>query len=208
MSRLARRYRQKKSKGSRHGALLANPPLLTEVAMFIGPGFGGYAVSRVASRVVANYASKLKPSLGKHIGAAASVSALVAAWFLADRWKPLAKYHTPIVVGAGIATLQTLIQTYLPGIGRFLDGPAAQPLMLPSPAATGALTNDGNEYFTYNDMFDAGVYAREAATGPMVPGSPAQQAASAEATDTLSDIMAEMGADGMDGGDNGIFSNN
>jgi hypothetical protein len=211
MSRTARRYRRKHGKSST--SLISNPPLFTDIVMFVGPGFGGYAASRVATKVVSRIAGKLnKPALSKHLGALASVGAFVGAWLLAHKWKPIAKYHTPVVVGSGIAMLHTLAQTYLPGIAVMMDPLAGNagrsPVSLPAPSAQGAITPDGNEYFTYNDMFDAGVYANEVAPPSEVPGSPAQQAESAEGEDTLSDLMAELGADGMDlGGDTGIFSN-
>lgn len=211
-SKAARRYRRNKSEGaSSRNLLRSNPPLLTDVALFIAPGFGGYVASRIVTRVGATAAGKFRPSLQKHAGAAISVGTFAATWFLAHRWKPLARFHTPLVVGAGIAALQTVLQCYLPKIGGFLNlppAPARTTAAVAAPATTGALTSDGNEFFTYNDMFDQGVYAGAAAAPPDVPGSPVEQARAADELDTLADVMQDLGADSLDmGGDAGIFSN-
>jgi hypothetical protein len=136
MSARSRRYR----KNPASGGYASNPPMLTDIGTFILPGFGGYAASRVATRMVSTQVSKLKPSLGKHAGMIASVGSFVAAWFLIHRVKWLAKYHTPLVVGAGIATLQTAFQTYLPMVGWVTDLPAPQ-VAAPQRAGTHAPTS-------------------------------------------------------------------
>lgn len=209
MKSAASRYRSKRrySESPRH-----NPPVLSDITSFILPGFGGYAVSRVVTRGVAAQVGKVKPTLAKHAGALAAVATFAGAWFLAHRWKPLARYHTPLVVGAGIAAIQSVFQSYVPRAGWLfeLPAPAAAAPQLTAPVATGLLTDDGNEVWaSYNDAFDQGVYANAAQAGPAVPGSPRAAEMSAERTDTLDDFMAELGADGLGmGGDSGIFSNN
>ena len=57
------------------------------------------------------------------------------------KWKTFAKYHTPVVVGATIAAIQGLVQTYLPQWGWVLNDyhmddvlPAAQRVPAQVPA--------------------------------------------------------------------------
>ncbi len=222
-SKLASRYRRNKAAAKRSGALHHNPPMFTDIGMFILPAFGAYASARVGARFLGTLAAKASPKLGKHAAVGTSLAAFVAAWFAAHRWKPLEKFHTPIVVGAGIAALQTLIQAYLPKVGQFMNlAPAASPgtpLSLPMPVAAegfGALTDDGNMYaqpnrdfFTYpsyNDAFDPGRYAGQSNPPPDVPGSPAEAVQSGAAIDHLGDLMEELGNDGSGWG-SGFASN-
>jgi len=146
-----------------------NPPLLTDLAEFALPGFAGFAGSRFLTRVAATQVEQRFPTWGKHAGAVASVGAFLASWFLAHKWKWLEKYHTPIVVGSAIATLQSLIQLYLPSMGWMvsdatpeLASAAASQLdasQMPAPHLNLQPMNvDPNEY-TYDDRYDAGRFS-------------------------------------------------
>lgn len=153
-----------------------NPPLVTDILEQAIPGFASFAGTRFVTRVVATQVAKRAPSWGKHAGAVASVSSFLAAWFLAHRWKFTAKYHTPIVVGSFLATLQSLIQLYIPALGWMIadatpellvagdqqlvaqDRQLAQLRMQP--------TDEDPNAFVYNDEYDAGRYA-----GAQGPGS-------------------------------------
>lgn len=94
-----------------------NPPLFQDLVEFIVPGFAGYAATRLVGRVVHNVASKKFPKLGRHIGVASNLAAFAASWLLVHRVKKLEKYHTPVTVGAAIAAIQSVVQTYLPKYG-------------------------------------------------------------------------------------------
>lgn len=83
----------------------------------VGPGFAAFALTRFATRVASTQIAKKWPSMAKHAGAIASVGSFLAAWYLGNRVKLVEKYHMAVVAGAGIATGQTLIQTYLPKLG-------------------------------------------------------------------------------------------
>ena len=163
MGRLHRRYRKRKA---RESAPRHNPPLIQELAEFIGPGFAAFAATRFGTRLAAQTIAKKKPTWGKHAGALASVGAFFAAWLLAHRLKWLAKYHTPIAVGAAIAAIQSLIQLYIPKLGWMVAD--ASPELAAPPVATAAkpaplpagleyVDDDPNAY-TYNDAYDAGVH--------------------------------------------------
>lgn len=142
---------------------------MTDLVEWVGPGFGGFAVTRFATRVAATQIAQRKPSWGKHAGAGVSIGAFLAAWFLAGRLKWLSKYHTPIVVGSAIAAIQSLIQLYIPKLG-WMVADASPELDAQSQSQMAAAQNpvaalnlqptneDPNEY-TYNDSYDAGRYA-------------------------------------------------
>lgn len=179
MGKLHRRYRNRKHKKnpSSGSSPRHNPPLITDLAEFIGPGFAAFAITRFGTRIAATQIAKRKPAWGKHAGALASVGAFLAAWLLAHRVKFLAKYHTPIAVGAGIAAAQSIIQLYIPKLGWMVSdaspeiaAAAAAPAQIPagSPSGMGRLPSD-LEYvdedpamYTYNDSYDAGIHTTKA----------------------------------------------
>ena len=174
-SRMHRRY-------SRNPAPRSNPPLITDIMEFVVPGFAGFGATRLLSYVAATQVARRKPSWGKHVGAIAAGGSFLAAWLLAHRVKFLEKHHTPIVVGAAIAALQSLIQLYLPQLGWMLADPTLQVEQAKQVAAeTSQLAElhpvnlDPNEY-TYNDAFDPGRFAevtpqqRPVRAGPATSG--------------------------------------
>lgn len=175
-SRLHRRYgkRRDRARSGSGSEPRRNPPLMSDLVEWVGPGFASFAATRFATRVAATQIAKRKPSWGKHAGAGVSIGAFLAAWFLGHRLKWLGKYHTPITVGAAIAALQSLIQLYIPKLGWMVSDAspelaAAEPTADPLSVAAAQhqlrpVNEDPNEY-TYNDSYDAGRY------------SPAQQGA-------------------------------
>ena len=94
-----------------------NPPLAQDLAEFIVPGFAGYAGTRMTSRVVHGMILKKYPKLAKHASVLSTLGAATAAWLLVHRVEKIKQYHTPVVVGAGIAAIQTVVQAYLPKYG-------------------------------------------------------------------------------------------
>lgn len=163
-SRLHKRYR--KHRRNPGDGPKANPPLMQDVFEWIGPGFAGFAATRFLSHVAATQIAKHKPSLGKHAGALASVGSFLAAWFLANKWKPIAKYQMPLVVGAGLAAAQSLLQLYVPKLGILVSDASPHVGLIAQekrrlqnggirPEDLTPVDDDPNEY-TYNDEFDAG----------------------------------------------------
>lgn len=165
MGRLHRRYRSRRS--SEGGSPRHNPPLLAELAEFIGPGFAAFAATRFGTRIASQTIAKKKPSWGKHAGAVASVGSFLAAWLLAHRVKWLEKYATPIAVGAGIAAAQSLIQLYIPKIGWMVSdaspqlAAAASPQQIAKPAVPDQfeVVDEDPAAYQYNDTYDAANYA-------------------------------------------------
>ncbi len=205
MARLHRRYKKRRTRTS-DPAPRRNPPLFTDLAEWVGPGFASFAATRFATRVAATQIAAKKPSWGKHVGAGVSIGAFLAAWFLAHRVKFLAKYHTPITVGAAIAALQSLIQLYIPKLGWMVADASPELAAAAVDASTAPqlmpVHEDPNEY-TYNDTFDAGRFSK---TGlpPRTAGETPPIIAQRPGEDDLSDLQI----DDAIGQNLGVFSAN
>lgn len=196
MARLNRRYRKRRRNPDDGGGSRASgPPLISEIGEFVLPGFAGFAVTRFGTRVASTQIAQRFPNTtwSKHAGALTSVGAFLAAWLLAHKWKWLAKYQTPIVVGSAIAAIQSLIQIYVPQIGWVVAdatpdlaaGTSTDPQLQGGtqsslPAGMVPIDDDPNLY-VYNNAYDAGNYAQPA-SGNRNP-SATQQAADDEFAD-------------------------
>ena len=113
---------------------VANGPLGSDLLHEVLPAFGGYAATRLVSRLVYTQASKRWPNASRHLSVLSSAGSFLAAWFLVHRIRRLEKYHGPIVTGSAIAALQSIVQAYLPKFGWLVSdyqptaGSASQPL--------------------------------------------------------------------------------
>jgi hypothetical protein len=234
-SKLARRYRRNSSSPTKTKKMkkktwtgppgrppgvpwTKNPPMLEDFTEMILPGFGGYGATRLLGRITHVQVAKRWPRFGKHAAAISAVAAFGAAWFAAHRVKALSRYHTPIVVGAGIAALKTLVQTYLPWLGWMTaDVQDGDTKALPAPGQTsnGEATAMGHSIFdeiddagpqgsqewaTYNDAFDKGSYRDQVPAHP--PGGPQSDAAADAA---MGEMLSELGVEDDLG--QGIFAN-
>lgn len=200
-SRLHRRYVKARS----------NPPLFRDILEFVGPGFAAFAATRFVSYVSATQIAKRAPKWGKHAGAVTAVGSFLGAWFLAHRVKFLEKYHTPIVVGAALAGLQSLIQLYIPQLGWMLADPTPemaqqQELSVPSMSqmALQPTDEDPNE-FVYNEAFDAGRMS-PVKSPPIYQAPP--KAGPAKVPPTSAPAPDDMGIDDLGDEDLGVFSQN
>jgi len=196
MARLHRRY-SKRRRSSQDSSPKRNPPLLADLGEWVLPGFAGFGLTRFLTRIATTEVAKRKPSWGKHVGAVTSIGTFLAAWFLAHRWKLIAKYHTPVTVGSAIAALQSLIQLYVPGLGWMIAdaspelgaGADADQLAMPQPQMPMlvAVNEDPNEY-TYNDTYDPGRYNKAGQSPPFVPpGAPRPQSQEQDLSDLAID---------------------
>lgn len=200
MGRLHRRYKKSKHKKNPSSGPRANPPLLRELAEFAGPGFAAFAATRFGTRVIAMQVAKRKPTWGKHAGALASVGAFLAAWLLAHRIKWLAKYQTPIAVGAAIAAAQSLVQLYIPRLGWIVadatpEIASAGAQQMRAGAAMGALPADMEyvdedpELYVYDDRYDAGTHTTK--TQEAAQAKQYRAPSSAASADDLIDLEME-----------------
>lgn len=181
MSKLAR-FR------ARHGEPKRNPPLATDVAEYMLPGAVAFVAARVATRVAAMQIARRYPTAAKHAGALAAVGTFAAAWYGAHRVKSLEKYHHPIVIGTGLAAAQSLLQLYLPGIGKLvgeplptaLPAPASRPVApqatqqidVTAPTPTGFTPTTASEWYAYNDAYDAGIHRGKVEVPPAQANPP------------------------------------
>src|SRR5690606_33247983 len=94
--------------------LTPNPSAMSEQAYGICVGFAGYTVNRLVSRIGYSQASARSARAGKHTAAAASVLGAIGAYLVAGRWERLRAHRESVLIGAGIAALQTLVQAYAP----------------------------------------------------------------------------------------------
>lgn len=193
--RLHKRYRNRKRSES---APRANPPLALELLEYIGPGFAGFAATRVMTRMAIVQIARRKPAWAKHAGVIASLASFGAAWWGAHKVKFLEKYAAPITVGAGIAAAMTVLQQYLPKIGWLISDASSDELALPAGAtvsqqiAAAQLTpvDDDPNAFVYDERYSAGRYAKDPAAARPAPTS--REAAKVAAED---DLLADLNLD-------------
>lgn len=126
---MAKKKRSKISryKRRRNGGLVSQA---SDMAVRIGAGFAGYTAGRFVSRAVYQMALQKFPQLAKHGAVVAGLGSAVGAIYAADKWKALDEYKDEIVIGAGIAALQTAAQAYMPSrfawlASDFFHGPYA-----------------------------------------------------------------------------------
>lgn len=218
--RLHKRYRRRRFRDN--PAPRSNPPLLQDLVEFIGPGFAGFAATRFLTRMAMVQIAKRKPSWAPHAGAIASLASFFAAWFLAHRVKLLERFHTPLVVGSGIAAGQSLLQIYAPNkLGWLVSDASPEVYQLsagapdgsmpmiasgngqsPLPAGAQATSDDPADY-VYDDRYDAGIFGNGYSGGHRSPppssgpGGPAQQ--------TDEDLLAELDLESQTQGVGGVF---
>jgi hypothetical protein len=216
MSKLVKFRRNRKADS--YGAV-SNPPIGVDLVQYIAPGFAAFAATRFATRVAATQIAKRYPKAAKHAGAIASLGSFAAAWFGAHRVKMLEKYHHPIVVGSGLAAIQSLVQLYLPMLGWIvsdatpeISGAAQKSLSSPSvarmlPATMAAVAPpvseipagftqiDAAAWHSYNDSFDKGGFSDQQPAPVSPPITPDDM-----------DLPGDSLADIMDDDNMGIFS--
>lgn len=174
-SKLARRRRKrlKSNPSPRH-----NPPLFTDMLGYAMPGLGGFALTRLLTKLAMIAIGKKWPGASKHVGAAVSLGSFLSSWYLGHKVKFLAPHHTAITAGAGIATATNLLQIYMPKAGWLIGDPTeataggtasskvAASAQLPQlPPHLEELDEDPS-LFTYDDKYDAGRYAPQNQTTP------------------------------------------
>jgi len=91
----------------------SNPPPMTDLVEFVA----GYAGTKLASRMVHGVVLKRYPHLAKHASVLSTLVSATGAMLLVHRFERIKEYHTPVVVGASIAALQSVVQAYLPKYG-------------------------------------------------------------------------------------------
>ncbi len=181
-----------------------NPSTLTDVGYLIVPAAAGFAATRVASRIASSIASKRRPSWTKHVNVLTGIASFFGLWFLGHRWRKIAPYHTPIVVGSGIAAMQSAIQTYVPKYGWLLGHPSEEMTLPAGPTAT-------SDYLPTGDEMDDEFIFEDGDAEPVKNGRNGGGAANGNGvrpgvTDTVEDMLDNLEIDD-DELNQGIFSN-
>lgn len=127
-----KRVRERVNERRSSPSFLPNPSTAMALLEDVGITFGGYAAGRFASRVALKVGAA---KMGKHAAPAAATALALLTWLLAGKWKKIAKYHTPLVIGSTMAAIQTIIQAYLPKYA-WLISDASPTDYLPKPAPT------------------------------------------------------------------------
>jgi len=112
--------------------------MATGMAMMVGPGIGGYAVTRLGGKFGRVLLGQRLAGgrFARHFGPLGSLATLIGLWYAANKWEKARKYQEPILIGSAIALFQSLLQTYLPGLVGLIDG---QPVMT-APSVAGGKT--------------------------------------------------------------------
>lgn len=116
---MAKKSKLAKYKAKRKAKAKSNPEKkqVMEFGANVGAGFAGYAATRFISRVAYSQALKRFPKASSHVHVAASALGAAGVYFGSKHWEKVDEYHEAAAIGAGIALLQTTMQTYLPKFG-------------------------------------------------------------------------------------------
>lgn len=187
--RLFKRYKKNPSEG---GFFTSGTAMsLTEIAGWMAPGFAAFGAARFGTYLITGQIEKRKPSWGKHAGAIAAVGTFVAAWMVAHRIRFLSKYVEPIVIGTGLAGIQSLLQIYVPKLGWMVGDPmtAASDPQLAAPTSIDAslppgfsVVDDESEF----DLYNGGIFPGQTATPQTA------QQAQPSAAPAPADLTAEL----------------
>jgi hypothetical protein len=120
-SKLARYKKKRKAKAR------SNPETkqAIELATNVGAGFAGYAATRLLSRMAYATALKRFPKGSPYIHIAASALSATGVYFGSKHWSKVDEYHEAASIGAGIAVMQTALQTLAPKLGWIVSDVSA-----------------------------------------------------------------------------------
>lgn len=169
--------------------LVTNPPLDVDLVQFVAPAAGAFFVTKLVARAAAN--TLKQPAVATHAAPLGALAAFGFAFYGAHRVSRLEKYHTPLVIGAALSLVQTVLVRYFPALTFVADAPAVAPVPPAAVAGFGATLpplprTKRTDYTgrTVDEMERPWNYqARE-----NVPPSPAERVS---AQDDLEDILRE-----------------
>jgi hypothetical protein len=93
----------------------------SEIANAAVPGLVAYGCTRAVGRMAYKIGKRRSPAFAKHAGPLASVLFAGGASYAARKFDYLAKWDLSITVGAWIAAIQSVVQTYIPQYGWILN---------------------------------------------------------------------------------------
>lgn len=137
VSTRAKRPVRRKNPGGGGGSSLAADAQRT--LMPILPAAASYATARLVGRIIRmTVGAKVAGGrFERHFGPLGNLTALLAAYYSSKKVNAMRQYQQEMILGAGIALFQSLLETYIPALGHLIDvGPQAAQL----PAAVRAKT--------------------------------------------------------------------
>lgn len=153
--------------------------MASDLLELVVPGGAAFIATRFATRMATTAIAKKWPKVAKHAGALASVGSFAAAWLVGHKLDLTRRYQEPIIIGAGVAAIQTLLQTYVPNLGWMVsdasaDVPAARQVQQQQVQQQVAQRSidpnfedlDDGGWFSYNDGHSPGRYTNGGAHPP------------------------------------------
>jgi hypothetical protein len=134
-----------------------NPPIVTDVFTYIVPAAGAYVATRMIGRAARTFLGGKFPKTLPFAAPAASLATFGMIWYFAHKVDFTKKYHNQLMIGAGIAVIQSLVQSVLPGMNWLFD--SAPIISLPPTNKVVAPTDgfDDLEFVDVDNTFDAGI---------------------------------------------------
>lgn len=109
-------------------------PLMEMAVVYIAPAVAGYAVTRVAGRMVKSFVEPRFPKLATLSAVLANAATFGTLWYASSKVKSLSNYQAGLLAGSGVALAQTVINALLPGLGRIIFD---QPPVFVAPTSAG-----------------------------------------------------------------------
>jgi hypothetical protein len=142
-----------KLKSESKSFLSKNPPIVTDVFQYVLPAAGAYVATRLVGRASRTFLGAKFPKIAPFAAPLGSLVAFGAIWYAAHKVSYTKRYHNQLMIGSGIALIQSLVQSVMPGLGWLFD---SQPVFL-APVGDGLKTvGDDMEVMDTEDL-DAGL---------------------------------------------------
>ena len=113
-----------------------NPSKLEKTAYSLGAGFAGFGLTKFASRLAYAQTVRRWPKLANHAKVGTSIVTAVGAHFGSQYWSKSAEFTEEITIGAGVAAVQAIVQTYLPKFAWLVSDPLSSEYSPPPAAQT------------------------------------------------------------------------
>lgn len=125
---LIRNFIKDKIARSNPASILKGTKLWEDTMTYVVPAVTGYVVTRTTGRLVRNFIGpKVNYKWVKPLSLLGNVSALAGLWYLTSKVNALRKYKNGTIAGAGLATVQAIIELIMPKLAWIFD-PATKQL--------------------------------------------------------------------------------
>lgn len=197
------------SKGSRAKRPIARAPRsnpssdMMQTVTPVLPAVASYAGARLIGRILRMIigARIAGGKYEKHFGPLGNLAAFGAAYVAGKKVASARRYQTELLIGAGIALFQSVLETYLPGMSHLIDAGqpqlTAQPGFGPSPAGVGGKSGLSGyrrstkiRYVSPGELESERVIANERVARAQSQNLPAE---AQEVDDEMPDAMGEEG---------------